>query len=73
MGLPESKTFSFGISDSPNIKKVELFLFFTLELFLLKCIFSNLASSLVVQEKNKKLHWNHHQKLYFCFEYHQRS
>ena len=28
MVLPESKTFSFGISDSPNISKAALFLYF---------------------------------------------
>ena len=64
MVLPERKTFIFGISDSPNINKVQLLF----ELFLLEYVFSNyLLSPFALQEKNQKLHCNHHQKLCFYF------
>ena len=69
MVLPESKNVYFW--DFRFSKYQQGLAFPLFELFLLKYAFSNyLVSPFALQEKNKKLHCNHRQKLCFYFEYH---
>ena len=51
MVMPESKTFSFGISDYPNINKVELF--FRLNFFCASVCFQNWVSPMRIKKRIK--------------------